>query len=244
MTAARQVLCRVLLGATFCALFFTVRVALGQDHGQATWAPFSVRVPNTLAFEEWLDRAHPKDPLPPFRNTLSLNCWEFVLYSKLKDGSATLDAAQNVLSARRNGQSLVTALGQHVGTASYTITTTRGSEKGNFARPLVTIEWPPGVQSGDIVLMDGPSHVAQLTAHRDNHGRPIVVSFSPRPIWGDGSWEVPVPNTQPESTTVNSLIEELIDLYPDVPTDWQNIRIDVVRWHPSHTNPEGLGWQL
>jgi hypothetical protein len=82
---------------------------------------------------------------------------------------------------------------------------------------------------GDVILMDEGGHVVQFTGERDAAQRNRVVSFSPRPIWGDGSREFPLESLRPEVTTVESLIEEMIELYPDVPTDWQNIRLKVVR---------------
>jgi ASC-1-like (ASCH) protein len=83
--------------------------------------------------------------------------------------------------------------------------------------------------AGDVILMDEGGHVVQFTGGRDAAQRNIVVSFSPRPIWGDGSREFPLESVRPEVTSVESLIEEMIELYPDVPTDWQNISLKVVR---------------
>lgn len=93
----------------------------------------------------------------------------------------------------------------------------------------MTLTWPKALEAGDIVFMDETSHVVQLLGKTNAQGEQLVVSFSPRPIWGDGSQERPVENTRPEITTIESLIEQLIELYPDVPTDWNNINLQVIR---------------
>jgi hypothetical protein len=130
----------------------------------------------------------------------------------------TLEEAKAVHAGRMRGQALGDLLGREIGNAQY-----------NSQEASIKVVWPAAAADGDIVLMDQSSHVVQLTHQVDSIGRRVVVSFSPRPIWGDGSSEWPVPGTKPELTTVESLIEQMRDLYPDVPSDWQNIELKVVR---------------
>lgn len=108
--------------------------------------------------------------------------------------------------------------GKQVGQATYSI---QGSH--------VQIQWPKELRLGEVILMDEGGHVVQFIGEQDGAQRDLVVSFSPRPIWGDGSREVPLNSVKPQVTTVESLIEEMIELYPDVPTDWQGIDLTIVR---------------
>ena len=143
---------------------------------RAVWAPFGSRSDGALAFEDWVKSASSPSALPVFRNSLSLNWSEYVVYSMLK------------------------------------------AHRFSLAQAL-----------SDIVLMDESSRVVQFTGEKDAAQRNKVVSLSPRPIWGDGSRAVPMESVRPEITTAESLIEEMIDLYPDVPTDWQDINLKIVR---------------
>lgn len=191
---------------------------LSDPDARAVWAPFGSRSDGALAFEDWVKSAPSPSALPVFRNSLSLNCWEYVVYSMLKAHRFSLAQARSLYAARARGEKLSSSLGMQVGQATYRI---QGSR--------VEINWPKDLTLGDIVLMDESSHVVQFTGEKDAVQRNKVVSFSPRPIWGDGSREVPMESVRPEITTVESLIEEMIDLYPDVPTDWQDINLKIVR---------------
>ncbi len=76
---------------------------------------------------------------------------------------------------------------------------------------------------GDILFLDGASHVVYATG-RFNGGIEVV-SFSPLPIWGDGQNIYGSKNVRPEITTVEHIIQNLHDLYPDVPSDWNRIKL-------------------
>lgn len=184
----------------------------------AVWSPFGISHPGARRLEEWVKKATDLKTIPDFTNTLSLNCWEYVLYSGLRLGRLELEAVRALYRKRADGEKLSENFGTTFGKASYKI-------KNSGVR----LTWPREIESGDIVFMDETSHVVQLLGSRDETGRELVISFSPRPIWGDGSQERPVPSLHPEVTTVESLIEEMISLYPDVPTDWQNIELKIVR---------------
>ncbi len=136
----------------------------------------------------------------------------------LRANRFSLSQTRALYAARARGEKLSSALGKQVGQATYSI---RGSH--------VEMRWPQDLMLGDVILMDEGGHVVQFTGELDAAQRNRVVSFSPRPIWGDGSPEVPLDSVKPEVTTIESLIEEMIDLYPDVPTDWQDIDLKIVR---------------
>jgi len=189
-----------------------------EKKSNAVWAPFGTRHSGAQQFELWVKKSKDSRTLPPFENNLSLNCWEYILYSALKLERISLADVKFLYSIRADGKPISEHLGATVGVASYTV---RNSK--------VKIRWPKDIQSSDVVFMDETSHVVQLLGQKDPDGHELIVSFSPRPIWGDGSQERPVPNQKPEVTTVESLIEEMIDLYPDVPTDWNNIGLKIVR---------------
>lgn len=186
----------------------------------AVWASFGTTLPQSKTFASWVKKAKQGQDLPQFRNTLSLNCWEYVLYTALKTSKITLEETKSIYAAKAHGQKLSDVQGKTIGNATYAI---KGSQ--------ITITWPSGIKPGDVVFMDETSHVVQLIGEQGEHGHRRVASFSPRPIWGDGSHERPVEGTRPELTTIESLIEEMIDLYPDVPTDWQKIELKIVRFH-------------
>lgn len=185
---------------------------------KAVWAAFGTTHSGARSFQNWLESDHQKTSLPAFRNTLSLNCWEFVLYSALKRKTISHNRARELLQVRLNGEKLSEHMGEWIGRIRYTIDSSR-----------VTLQWPQGVAAGDIVFMDETSHVVQFNGITETSGRKQVISFSPRPIWGDGAVMWPQTNVQPEVTTLESLIEEMIELYPDVPTDWNAIDLKVVR---------------
>ena len=191
---------------------------LNDSRAEAVWASAGAEHRGAKSFRHWLESARASAVLPAFRNTLSLNCWEYVLYTALRSNRMTLEEAKAVHAGRMRGQALGDLLGREIGNAQY-----------NSQEASIKVVWPAAAADGDIVLMDQSSHVVQLTHQVDSMGRRVVVSFSPRPIWGDGSSEWPVPGTKPELTTVESLIEQMRDLYPDVPSDWQNIELKVVR---------------
>jgi hypothetical protein len=195
---------------------------LSDPGAQAVWAPFGSRVQGVRAFEDWVKKSANSDALPSFGNSLSLNCWEYVVYSMLRANRFSFSQAQALYAARARGDKLSSALGKQVGQATYSI---RGSH--------VEMRWPKDLMLGDVILMDEGGHVVQLTGERDAAQRNKVISFSPRPIWGDGSREVPLDSVKPEVTTIESLIEEMIELYPDVPTDWQNISLKIIRFSDS-----------
>ena len=184
----------------------------------AVWAPIGIEHRGAKSFSNWVRRATSLKNLPAFNHSLSLNCWEYVLYTSLKLETMNLVRVRNLYMAREQGKSLSLALGTNVGNANYTMSTSR-----------VKISWPPKIKSHDWVFMDETGHVVQLLGETNSFGQQLVASFSPRPIWGDGSQERPIEGIRPEITTVESLIEEMIELYPDVPTDWNNIQLLIVR---------------
>ncbi len=189
-----------------------------EPNAQAVWAPFGTSWAGAKQFELWVKKSKESAKLPPLTNTLSLNCWEYVLYSALKLQRLSLAEVKYLYSIRTDGKLLSEHLGSTLGIARYAV---RNSK--------IKITWPKELRLGDVVFMDETSHVVQLLGQRDSDGRELVVSFSPRPIWGDGSQEQPVPSQKPEVTTVEALIEEMMILYPDVPSDWDNVELKVVR---------------
>lgn len=191
---------------------------MASPKAEAVWAPFGEEHDGAVRFQAWVKKSQPQTSLIPFDNRLVLNCWEYVLYTALKMKTLTIPQVQSIYDRTAGGESLSAAFGATVGTVPYQIENER-----------VTLNWSFEPRAGDIILMDEASHVVQATGGRDPLGRVEVISFSPRPIWGDGSRYWPEPNTQPEVTTLESLIEELIVLYPDVPTDWNQIELKVVR---------------
>ncbi|MEN9825964.1 MAG: hypothetical protein RI953_1709 [Pseudomonadota bacterium] len=186
---------------------------------QAVWAPFGVTHPGAKSFQQWIRKAKDGQKLPEFRNSLSLNCWEYVLYVGAKFGRLSNSQVRLLMEARQQGKNLSQLLGGHIGKVNYSV------KNGK-----VKAVWPKSASPGDVVFMDETSHVVQVTGETDASGRMEVISFSPRPIWGDGGAMWPQRGVRPQSTTLESLIEEMIELYPDVPTDWDNIDIKVVRF--------------
>jgi hypothetical protein len=229
-----------LLLASIVTLGFTERLNSGllwfnrTNQNFAVWAPFGEDHPDAVRFQDWVTRAKPGEPLVAFNNHLVLNCWEYVLYTSLKLKSASLEAVQAHYAAIAQGKPLRELLGSDVGVVSYKI------KNGQ-----VKLSWPIAPQAGDVIFMDGESHVVQVTGQRNAQGRVEVVSFSPRPIWGDGSRYWAEPDTRPEVTSIESLIEEMIDLYPDVPTDWNKIELKIIRPHQAseNTSHESLSTQ-
>lgn len=185
---------------------------------EAVWSPFGVSHSGAKPFADWIKKAKHTQTIPDFTNSLSLNCWEYVLYTGLRLGRLDLDSVKALYRRRAEGEKLSEIFGKAIGKATYTIKNSN-----------VRLSWPSGIEPGDVVFMDEASHVVQLLGARDTTGKELVISFSPRPIWGDGSQERPVPSMRPEVTTLESLIEEMIELYPDVPTDWNNIELKLVR---------------
>ncbi|MEI8027848.1 MAG: hypothetical protein WCI18_15975 [Pseudomonadota bacterium] len=158
----------------------------------------------------------PKSPLPLFTNQLILNCLDYVVYSALKFNFMTQEEAWKIYERRSRGESLESVLFPF------------GSKKITYIieNKKVKFQNLEDIESLDIVLMDGPSHVVQAVPSSENTNLNLeFVSFSPRPIWGDGSSESNLENITPELTTLESLIEEMIELYPDVPSDWIDINI-------------------
>ncbi len=191
---------------------------VNEPQAQAVWAPFGVSHSGAQRLEAWVKKAKYASSVPPFRNSLSLNCWEYVLYTALRLDRLTLENAKTLYAQKAGNQKLSELLGTFIGKAEYKVNNVK-----------VSLTWPNGIGPGDVVFMDETSHVVQLLGVQNDLGNELVISFSPRPIWGDGSQERPVPGLRPEITTVESLIEEMVDLYPDVPTDWENIKLKVVR---------------
>lgn len=189
-----------------------------EPQARAVWAPFGTKHAGAEPFASWVNKAKDARARPAFKSTLSLNCWEYVLYTALRLEHLTLEEVKDLYAKRTAGDKLSEFIGTPVGTAHYKV---RGAK--------VKLTWPDGLSSGDIVFMDETSHVVQLLGEANAQGEQLVISFSPRPIWGDGSHERPVENTRPELTTVESLIEQMIELYPDVPTDWNNINLKIIR---------------
>lgn len=189
------------------------------DGAQANWASSGLQFRNARPFASWL--ADPTDTvLPAFDARLSLNCWEFVYYSALRRGRIRkAELAPLAARADANGDAFRATILPH-GRQEI-----RYAVEGVGARPRVTFAPGPRPRAGDVVLFDGWSHVTQATG-RLVDGRMEIVSFAPRPIWGDGQMTWGVADVAPEVTTVESLIENLVDLYPDVPTDWDGIRIE------------------
>jgi len=189
-----------------------------EPKAQAVWAPFGTKHAGAQPFAAWIKKSKSIRTLPPLNNTLSLNCWEYVLYTALRLEHLTLDVVKELYAKRSEGAELSEFIGTPVGIVRYKV---RGAN--------VKLTWPKELEAGDIVFMDETSHVVQLLGKTNAVGEQLIVSFSPRPIWGDGSQERPVEKMRPEVTTVESLIEQLIELYPDVPTDWNNIHLQVIR---------------
>lgn len=187
-------------------------------HNFAVWAPFGEEHPDAVRFQDWVARANPEQPLVEFNNRLVLNCWEYVLYTSLKIKKVSLKTVQSYYDAISLNKPLSAVLGKTVGKVSYKI-------ENNQAK----LSWSHQPRAGDVIFMDETSHVVQVTGKFTSKGHVEVVSFSPRPIWGDGSRYWAEPNTRPEVTTLESLIEQLMELYPDVPSDWNNIELKVVR---------------
>lgn len=189
-----------------------------QHSHSAVWSPFGIENPGSKQLADWVRTATSQVRIPKFDNRLSLNCWEYVLYTGLRIGTMDLTQVQRLYETRLRGESLSKALGATIGIGRYSVI---GGQ--------VKIEWPKNVQAHDVVFMDETSHVVQFLGEKSATDQELVVSFSPRPIWGDGSQERPVESVSPEVTTVESLIEQLVDLYPDVPTDWENINLQIIR---------------
>lgn len=193
------------------------------NHGAnnfAVWAPFGTEQPGAIRFQDWVLQAASEQPLVAFNNQLVLNCWEYVLYTSLRIKNSTLTNVKSLYAAVAQGQLLSSVLGTTLGRVTYKVDQSK-----------VTLNWSFVPRAGDVVFMDETSHVVQATGTYDSEGRVEVVSFSPRPIWGDGSRTWAEPSTRPEVTTLESLIEEMIALYPDVPTDWNGIELKVIRPH-------------
>lgn len=187
----------------------------------AVWAPFGLKFEKSLSFRDWVMTARPGEKIPNFDNKLSLNCWEFIIYSSLRIGNLSLNDAKLVFQNKARGKNLYEIMGTLKGQGTYSITNSK-----------VKLVWPPDIHSGDIVFMDNTGHVVQLLGMKNANRQELVVSFSPRPIWGEASQEFPAPDTYPEITTVESLIEQMIDLYPDVPSDWNKIQLRVNKLKP------------
>ncbi|NBO39329.1 hypothetical protein EBU99_12185 [bacterium] len=189
-----------------------------KPQAQAVWSPFGVSHPGAQSFEAWVKKANNARSIPEFTNMLSLNCWEYVLYTAVRLGNLEVATVKALYEKKRDGQKLSEILGTTIGKANYKI-------KNNS----VKLNWPLGIKPGDVVFMDETGHVVQLSGLQNDHSENLVISFSPRPIWGDGSREAPEPSLRPELTTIESLLEEMIELYPDVPTDWENIELKIIR---------------
>ncbi|MEY2988105.1 MAG: hypothetical protein RJB13_1626 [Pseudomonadota bacterium] len=188
------------------------------DQNFAVWAPFGEEHAGAVRFQDWVARAKSGQPLIDFNNRLVLNCWEYVLYTGLRLKTVSVETVQSHYDAIAQSKPLSMVLGTLMGVVPYTI------ESG-----VVNLRWSFTPQAGDVIFMDETSHVVQATGQRTADGRVQVISFSPRPIWGDGSRYWAEPNTRPELTTLESLIEQMMELYPDVPSDWNNIELKVVR---------------
>lgn len=164
-------------------------------------------------------RDHLKDPrsrLPRFSNRLILNCLDYVVYSALRFNFLSFEEAHQIYVRRSQGEPLEKILFPS------------GAKKITYRvlNNKVVFDNLGAIASLDVVLMDGPSHVIQAIYPPKDFKKDLkFVSFSPRPIWGDGSSETNKENIAPEITTLENLIEEMIDLYPDVPSDWENIEI-------------------
>jgi hypothetical protein len=144
---------------------------LNDSRAEAVWASAGAEHRGAKSFRHWLESARASAVLPAFRNTLSLNCWEYVLYTALRSNRMTLEEAKVVHAGRMRGQALGDLLGREIGNAQY-----------NSQEASIKVVWPAAAADGDIVLMDQSSHVVQLTHQVDSIGRRVVVSFSPRPM--------------------------------------------------------------
>ena len=158
----------------------------------------------------------PRSKLPDFSNRLILNCLDYVVYTALKFKLLTREEAVQIYVRKSQGERLDKILfPSGIKKITYKIV-----DKKVIFDNLEIIE------SLDVILLDGPSHVVQAINLPKNLRKDFkFVSFSPRPIWGDGSSDTNQENISPELTTLESLIEEMIHLYPDVPSDWENIEI-------------------
>jgi hypothetical protein len=183
------------------------------DHPTATWGQEEPQS-NKLYFRNFLKK--PKQSLPLFTNELILNCLDYVIYSALKFKLLTFNDAWQVYERKSRGEHLEKILFPS------------GSKQIFYKVEGKTVIFKnlESIVNLDIILMDGPSHVIQaIRSPEGSNDRLRFVSFSPRPIWGDGSSETNLENITPEVTTLESLIEEMIELYPDVPSDWNDIHI-------------------
>ena len=106
------------------------------------------------------------------------------------------------------------------GTLALTYRVERRAEK-----PKVVFEKSPRPAEGQVVLMDGRSHVVFATGRANPDGIEVV-SFSPQPIWGDGSWTGGKADVSPEVTTLEKIIGYMAELYPETPSDWEAIQIE------------------
>jgi len=181
-----------------------------QEKNVATWGQDDFDS-QKVYFRNYLKK--PDRNLPVFSNRLILNCLDYLIYSALRFRLLTLEEALDVYKRKSQG----VALDQ--------ILFPSGSKKITYQiiNKKVHFDNPGKVDPLDLILMDGPSHVVQAIEPGKKDFK--VVSFSPRPIWGDGSTGTNLENMSPEVTTLESLIEEMIELYPDVESDWNRIEI-------------------
>jgi len=181
-----------------------------QERNVATWGQDDFNS-HKVYFRNYLKK--PDRNLPAFSNSLILNCLDYVIYSALRFKLLTLEEGLDVYWRKSQGEALDQILFPS------------GSKKITYQiiNKKVLFDNQGKVDPLDLILMDGPSHVVQAIELGKKDFR--VVSFSPRPIWGDGSSVANLENISPELTTLESLIEEMIELYPDVASDWNQIEI-------------------
>jgi hypothetical protein len=186
-----------------------------ENDARASWGTYGGDGGDLRKFQEYVQRRPPASKPPAFTSKLVLNCWEFVLYGAWRGGRIHAEDIQKVYAGRSQNTPLRHLITQSTSAITYTISP-QGKVKLVPAAPVLP---------GDLIFMDESSHVIQATGNTTPDGKLEVISYSPRPIWGDGGYEGIYQGLAPEITSLESLIEELIDLYPDVPSDWQNISL-------------------
>ncbi|PIQ24134.1 hypothetical protein COW36_10805 [bacterium (Candidatus Blackallbacteria) CG17_big_fil_post_rev_8_21_14_2_50_48_46] len=179
----------------------------------ATWGASGSLSPGKQSFAEWI-RTGDAMQIPALDDQLILNCYEFILYAALQAGKIDSDWLKQFEK-------------QHVVTEPFEkemLPHGAQSMQYQVLEGQVQMQSGPRPQEGDIVLFDGASHV-MLATGRTPGGKTEVLSFSPLPIWGEGSFTMGKDHVAPELTTLEDLIQNLVDLYPDSPVDWAKIEI-------------------
>lgn len=183
----------------------------------ATWGASGSHLPGKESFADWVKQSPPngaETPLPPFNSTLLMNCAEFVFYTALRSDKIDRSWLQNWSQKVKVTEPYEQFMLPH-GAQSMDYRVQDGK---------VQMQAGPRPKEGDVLIFDGASHV-MLATGREVDGKTEVISFSPLPLWGEGSFTMGKADVAPEVTTVEDLIQNLVDLYPDSPVDWAKIQI-------------------